>query len=88
MKWACARDTGYIQRSDEVNTNNHISYCQKKGIANIKSDQIVLNSVLLIWNHISELLVFKYKNRDRNKYICIFMWYYLYISLALSPKKA
>ena len=53
MKWACALDTGYMQGSDEVNTNNHISYCQKKGITNIKRDKIVLNSVLLIWNQVS-----------------------------------
>lgn len=53
MKWACARDTGCIQGSAEVNTNNHISYCQKRGITNIKRDKIVLNSVLLIWNQIS-----------------------------------
>lgn len=48
MKWACAWDTGCIQGSAEVNTNNHISYCQKRGITNIKRDKIVLNSVLLI----------------------------------------
>lgn len=53
MKWACARDTGCIQGSAEVNTNNRISYCQKRGITNIKRDKIVLNSVLLIWNQIS-----------------------------------